>query len=347
MFASNPRNIALLDAFLITLIATLVFTVSGLVSSSIRFDLLLVFVPTVFISSYLIIKYSIDKFFFEKIKIIYRTIGKLKTKREIKTKKAKTDDVLDIVNQAVLQWSLEQKKEIDELKRMADYRREFLGNVSHELKTPIFNIQGYVLTLLDGGLQDDEINVKYLNNAKKSINRLIAIVEDLEEISKFESGELKLKKETFDLNDLIQDVIEYMELKARDNNVTIRLESSNNLSYSVLADKKRIRQVLINLIDNAIKYGGREKGKVTISVFDFHDYYLVEIKDNGDGIPEEYLFRVFERFFRTDAARSRQKGGTGLGLAIVKHIIEAHNQKISVRNNPGKGSTFAFSVKKD
>ena len=346
MFASNPRNIALIDAFLITLIAILVFAVSSLASTSLRLEVFLVFVPIVFLSSYLIIKYSIDKFFFEKIKIIYRTLGKLKTKRELRTKQSKSDDVLDIVNQAVLEWSEEQKKEIAELKRMADYRREFLGNVSHELKTPIFNIQGYVLTLLDGGLQDEKINVKYLKNAKKSINRLIAIVEDLEEISKFESGELKLKTEAFDLNDLTRDVVEYMEMKAKDNNVSISLDMSNNLSCPVKADKKRIRQVLINLIDNVIKYGDKEDGKVDISIFDFHDYYLVEIKDNGNGIPEEYLFRVFERFFRTESARSRQTGGTGLGLAIVKHIIEAHNQKISVRNNPDKGSTFAFSVQK-
>lgn len=346
MFASNPRNIALIDALFITLIASLLFAISTFISASFRLDFLIGFFVVIFVLSYLIIKYSIDKFFFEKIKIIYHTIGKLKTTREIKTKTAKSDDVLDIVNQAVLHWSEEQKKEIAELKKMADYRREFLGNVSHELKTPIFNIQGYVLTLLDGGLRDDEINVKYLKNAKKSVNRLIAIVEDLEEISKFESGELKLKKETFDLNELTQDVIEYMDMKASDNGVSIRLKNPINQTFSVKADKKRIRQVLINLIDNAIKYGGRENGKVTISIFDFHDYYLVEIKDNGEGIPEEYLFRVFERFFRTDAARSRQKGGTGLGLAIVKHIIEAHHQKISVRNNPGPGSTFAFSVEK-
>jgi len=348
MLVSNPRNIALLNAFFITLISTAIFALLGLIYNFLEYHLFLVFIPLVFIFSFLIIKYSIDKFFFEKIKIIYQTIGKLKTKKEIKTKKTKTDDVLDIVNQAVLEWSEEQKKEIAELKRMAAYRREFLGNISHELKTPIFNIQGYILTLLDGGLHDDEINLKYLKNTKKSVNRLIAIVEDLEEISKFESGELKLKKEVFDLNELTRDVVEYMEMKARDNQVKIKFETPSGAVYSAIADKKRIRQVLINLIDNAIKYGGKKDGLVTISIFDFHNYYLTEIGDNGDGIPEEYLFRVFERFFRTDAARSRQKGGTGLGLAIVKHIIEAHNEKISVRNNPGKikGSTFSFTVKK-
>jgi two-component system phosphate regulon sensor histidine kinase PhoR len=229
---------------------------------------------------------------------------------------------------------------------MATYRREFIGNVSHELKTPIFNIQGYVLTLLDGGLKDDEINVKFLKRAKKSVNRLIAIVEDLEEISKFEAGELKLKIETFDLNELTQDVMDYLEMKAGEYKVNLHLETSVSQSYNVEADKKRIRQVLINLIDNAIKYGDQENGFVNISIYDFHDYYLTEITDNGMGIPEEFLFRVFERFYRTDAARARQKGGSGLGLAIVKHIIEAHNQKISVRNNPDKGSTFSFSLKK-
>ena len=346
MPTSNPRNIALIDALLITLISTSVFIVIELIFHSFIFQSLFIFIPVIYLTTYGIIKYSIDKFIFEKIKIIYKTIGKLKTKHDTGPKKKVKDDVLDIVNQAVLEWSKEQKKEIAELKRTAAYRREFIGNVSHELKTPIFNIQGYVLTLLDGGLQDDEVNIKFLKRTKKSVNRLISIVEDLEEISKFESGELKLAKETFDLNELIRDVIEYMEMKAAENNVSIRLDTSAFPTYSVLADKKRVRQVLINLIDNAIKYSDKEKGEVSISIFDFHNYYLTEVTDNGTGIPEEFLFRVFERFFRTDQARSRQKGGSGLGLAIVKHIIEAHNQKISVRNNPDSGSTFSFTVQK-
>jgi len=300
MPTSNPRNIALIDALLITLISTSVFIVIELIFHSFIFQSLFIFIPVIYLTTYGIIKYSIDKFIFEKIKIIYKTIGKLKTKHDTGPKKKVKDDVLDIVNQAVLEWSKEQKKEIAELKRTAAYRREFIGNVSHELKTPIFNIQGYVLTLLDGGLQDDEVNIKFLKRTKKSVNRLISIVEDLEEISKFESGELKLAKETFDLNELIRDVIEYMEMKAAENNVSIRLDTSAFPTYSVLADKKRVRQVLINLIDNAIKYSDKEKGEVSISIFDFHNYYLTEVTDNGTGIPEEFLFRVFERFFRTD-----------------------------------------------
>jgi two-component system phosphate regulon sensor histidine kinase PhoR len=346
MIASSPRNIALTNAFFISLIATVAIGFISLMSGTFEYTLLLVFFLVVFISAFVIIKYSIDKFIFEKLKIIYQTIGKLKTKSEIKSKQQESGDVLDIVNQAVLEWSEEQKKEIAELKRMAHYRREFLGNVSHELKTPIYNIQGYILTLLDGGLKDDEVNIKFLKRAKKSVNRMIAIVDDLEEISRFESGNLQLKKEIFDIDELIRDVVEYMELKAKENNAAIRVSLLSNQNYAVKADIKRTRQVLINLVDNAIKYGNQDDGKVVISVYDFHDYFLVEISDNGIGIPEEYLFRVFERFFRTDQARSRQKGGSGLGLAIVKHIIEAHNQKISVRNNPDGGSTFSFSVDK-
>jgi two-component system phosphate regulon sensor histidine kinase PhoR len=346
MVRINPRNIALIDALLITAISSAVFFFYLLLFRELVPEPFLVMAPVLFIASFIIIRFSINKFIYEKIRIIYQTIGKLKTRQDIRKKQSQGDDVIEIVNQAVLDWSKEQKEEIDELKRMAVYRREFLGNVSHELKTPIFNIQGYILTLLDGGLQDEEINVKFLKRTKKSVNRLIAIVEDLEEISKFQSGELKLKTEAFDLNELIKDVSDYMEMKATENNTTILCDFPSGRNYTVLADKKRIRQILINLIDNAIKYGGEKNGQVRISVYDFHDYYLTEVSDDGIGIPEEYLFRVFERFFRTDKARAIRKSGSGLGLAIVKHIIEAHNQKITVRNNPDRGSTFSFSLAK-
>lgn len=347
MSTSKPESIAIINALVITAIASIIYVLFIFLFFSPNFFTLILFIPLIFISSYLVIKYSINKFIYSKIKIIYRTIGKYKTKPTSGLlPKISDEDVLEIVNQAVLEWSKEQKKEVAELREMAEYRREFIGNVSHELKTPIFNIQGYILTLLDGGLKDDEINMKFLQRTKKSVNRMIAIVEDLEEISKFESGELKLNTIAFDLNELIRDVIDYMEMKAAKYNATIELVTPANHYYPVVADNKRVRQVLINLIDNAIKYGDTENGKVEISVYDFHDYYLTEISDNGMGIPEEFLFRVFERFFRTDQARLRKKGGSGLGLAIVRHIIEAHNQKISVRNNPDKGSTFSFSLKK-
>ncbi len=269
---------------------------------------------------------------------------KLNKKQELK-KKSKSDDVLDIVNQVVLEWGKEKKQEIEELKRMAVYRREFLGNVSHELKTPIFNIQGYILSLLDGGVEDPDINKKFLEKAEKSVNRMIAIVEDLEEINKLESGELKIKKESFDLIELTKEVIDFMEMKADAFKSKIQLKSSFRTA-KIIADKRRIRQVLINLIDNAIKYGDIDHNLITISYYDFHDKYLVEVSDNGKGIPQEYLSRLFERFYRTEFSRSRDKGGSGLGLAIVKHIIEAHQQTISVRSKIGSGTTFSFTMKK-
>ena len=260
-------------------------------------------------------------------------------------KNKNSNDVLDLVNQVVLRWSEEKKQEINELKQMASYRREFLGNVSHELKTPVFNIQGYVDTLLEGGLEDKTINVKFLQKTQNSVNRMIALVEDLEEISKLESVNLELNVESFNLYELATEVIDFMEQKALLNKTKIIINPIASKSIKVLADIRRIRQVMINLIDNAIKYGKMDDPVVTISFYNFHDNYLIEIQDNGIGMPEENLVRVFERFYRTEESRSRDKGGMGLGLAIVKHIIEAHRQTISVRSNLGEGTTFSFTLK--
>lgn len=346
MINTSPKKIAVVNAVIITLI-TAVFDI--IIAVVYDFFQLLPFILTlvvVFVVSFVIINYSLEKFIYQKIKIIYKTIGQLKPgkKEEIK-QKSKSEDVLEIVNQVVLDWNEEKQKEIDELKQMAKYRREFVGNVSHELKTPIFNIQGYILTLLDGGIDDPEINTKFLKKAKKSVNRMIAIVEDLEEINKLESGELKLKKETFDLLELTREVVEFLEMKAEEFKAEITIRSPFRTA-KVLADKRRIRQVLVNLIDNAIKYGNQEHNLIKISFYDFHDNYLVEVSDNGIGIPEENLPRIFERFYRTDFSRSREKGGSGLGLAIVKHIIEAHQQTITVRSDYGKGTTFSFTLDK-
>lgn len=223
---------------------------------------------------------------------------------------------------------------------MAAYRREFLGNISHELKTPIFNIQGYILTLLDGGLEDPNINKDYLQRSEKSVNRLIAIVDDLEEISKLESGEVKLNEVNFDIAELAKDVADFLEMKARKNNSCVLVEKQGFKTVMVYADKKRLRQVFINLIENAIKYGDKEDNKIQVRFFDMDENILVEVKDNGPGIAEESLPRIFERFYRTDKGRSRDMGGTGLGLAIVKHIIEAHDQTISARSKLGREPPF-------
>jgi len=345
MIINSPKNIAILNALVITLISGITFVIFIISNSQVNIFSITISILIVFISSYTFINYSLNRFFNEKIKVIYKTIGQLNPKPDDDTVRKNKGDVLEIVNQVVLRWSKEKKKEIEELKEMAAYRREFLGNVSHELKTPIFNIQGYVHTLLEGGLHDDAINKKFLKKSVKSINRMIVLVEDLEEISRLESGELKLKEESFNLYALTREVIEFMEHKASKNNTVITIVTSLPKSLRAKADKKLIRQVLINLIDNAIKYGNQEDGRIRISFYNFHDNYLVEVRDNGIGIIEDNIKRVFERFYRTDLSRSRDKGGTGLGLAIVKHIIEAHRQTISVRSNVGEGTTFSFTLK--
>jgi two-component system, OmpR family, phosphate regulon sensor histidine kinase PhoR len=231
------------------------------------------------------------------------------------------------------------------LKKMETFRRDFLGNVSHELKTPIFNIQGYVLTLLDGGLEDKTINREYLLRTEKSIDRMITIVEDLETISKLESGAEKLKIIKFDLLQMTKDVMEFLEMKAKQKNIQISFAANYEKPVFVAADRQQINQVMINLIDNSLKYGN-ENGKTKISFFDMDENILVEITDDGIGIEKQDVPRIFERFYRTDKSRSREQGGSGLGLAIVKHIIEAHKQTINVRSAIGAGSTFAFTLKK-
>ncbi len=342
MLFNSPRNIAVINASIITVVSLIAIIVISVLEIPYSLITWLSFLIVVFLTALITINGSINKFINEKIRVIYKTIGKLQPRNDKKPND--NSDVLDIVNQVVLRWSEEKKKEIEELKQMATYRREFLGNVSHELKTPVFNIQGYVHTLLEGGLKDDSINIKFLKKSVKSVNRMIALVEDLEEITKLESANLKLNMEVFNLYELTKEVIDFMERKAIEHNTTIAINTSLSKIIKVKADKKRIRQVLINLIDNAIKYGNLEDARIKISIYNFHDNYLIEVQDNGIGIPEENIIRVFERFYRTEQSRSRDKGGTGLGLAIVKHIIEAHRQTISVRSNLGEGTTFSFTL---
>ena len=238
-----------------------------------------------------------------------------------------------------------QSIEIDRLKVMEKYRKEYLGNVSHELKTPIFNIQGYVLTLLDGGLEDAEINRKYLERAEKSINRLISIVEDLETISRHETGELKLEKEYFNIVQLVEEVFEAQEVRAKNRNIELTLGKKYKKPIIVSADKMRIFQVLTNLVTNSIYYG-ENGGKTHVFFSEEKGKILVEVNDNGIGIAPNDIPRIFERFYRVDKSRSREQGGTGLGLAIVKHIIEAHGETIQVKSKLKKGSSFIFSLPK-
>ncbi len=253
-----------------------------------------------------------------------------------------SSDILKKANINVAQWVLQKNAEIDRLKRMEKFRREFLSNVSHELKTPLFSIQGYISTLLDGGLNDVHINQKFLEKAEKNVNRMVTIIKDLETVSSIESGELELEFEKFDITVLIRDMFEMLEIKANSKNIKFFLLSQSK-NVMVYADRHRIADVLYNLLLNSISYG-KENGKTTVYVHDLDERILVEVADNGIGIEAEYIPRLFERFFRVDKNRSREEGGTGLGLAIVKHIIEAHQQSVYVKSTFGVGSSFSFTL---
>jgi len=235
------------------------------------------------------------------------------------------------------------EKEVAHFENLDSYRKEYLGNVSHELKTPVFNIQGYVDTLINGGLDDPSINMEYLKRAERSIDRLINIIDDLETITQLESGELHLDMDVFDMAALVKDIYATLEMNAAKRNIKLELARRYDKPVLVNADKFRIRQVLVNLITNSIKYG-RENGTTSISLSYLNDDVIVEVSDNGDGIDEKHLPRIFERFYRVDKGRSREQGGTGLGLAIVKHIIEAHHKSIKAESEQGKGTTFTFSL---
>ena len=305
----------------------LVFT-----TESIGIKLLIFFICVTLFSYFLIRKY-IQK----RIEILYRTIQNQK---------------LDITNsfdletseEDVKKWLSERSAEIEHLKDTEQFRRDFLGNVSHELKTPIFNIQGYVLTLLEGALEDKEINRKYLLRTEKSVERMISIVEDLESISHLETNVEKIKFEQFDVVATCSAVLDALEDKAKQNAISIIFDKEY-APILVQADEQKISQVLTNLLVNSIKYGN-QNGITKVRFFDMNDVVLVEVSDDGIGIQEPHLARLCERFYRVDDSRSREKGGTGLGLSIVKHIIESHKQTLNIRSTVGVGSTFSFTLKK-
>ena len=257
------------------------------------------------------------------------------------------DKHVENVSQELTSWADDNDKEISRLKETEKFRKQYLGNVAHELKTPIFNIQGYISTLLDGGLEDDMINRQYLERTEKSIDRLINIINDLDTISRLESDMNQMKQQEFDIAALAKDITDQSEIEAQKKGISLVVKGADSVPspFRVVADKHFIGQVLINLIINSIRYG-KNDGETVIRFRDMMDKILVEVEDNGLGIAKEDTQRIFERFYRTDKGRSREQGGTGLGLAIVKHIIEAHGERVTVRSELGKGSTFAFTLKK-
>ena len=291
-----------------------------------------------FLATIVLIYYIVKRFFHERIKVIYKNIYKFQS-----ASNALELDINKVEKQAE-DWADAKEEELNTYKRDENFRREFIGNVSHELKTPIFNIQGYVQTLIEGGLYDEKINMKYLERANKSVDRMINIVEDLELISALETQENLLDIRPFNLVELIKELFEAFEMKASQMNIKLELNNEAN-SEMAMGDRNKIQQVFLNLLSNSIKYG-KQGGKTKVQLFDMEESILIEVADNGIGIESASLNRIFERFYRADKNRSREIGGTGLGLAIVKHILEVHNQTISVRSTKDVGSTFSFILEK-
>ena len=300
-----------------------------------------------FASSFLVFYYLIEKYIYTKIKLIYKLIHNLKLGKDLKDALGEyvSSDPINDVEQEVKEWAGAKKKEIDLLKKQEQFRREFLSNVSHEFKTPLFAIQGYIETLQDCIVDDPDQAVIFLKKAENNVERLSYLINDLDAIAKLETGESPIHYQKFDFVLLAKEVMENLEDRAESKHIKLFFKDKYSAPTLVKADREKIRQVLINLIVNSVKYG-IEKGETAIKIFELHDQFLIEVTDNGIGIEEKHLSRLFERFYRIDTHRAREVGGTGLGLAIVKHILEAHEQTISVRSTPGIGTTFAFTLQK-
>jgi two-component system phosphate regulon sensor histidine kinase PhoR len=338
----KPTTVTLFLSFIIALstsIVNLFFEIDWLQAA-------ILFAVT-FIISYLLIYNSLQIFIYRKIKLIYKSIHNLKLGKDDKGVFGDhmSDNPVEDVEKEVADWAIAKRKEVENLKAMEKFRREFLANVSHELKTPLFTLQGYIHTLLDGAIDDPEVSRKFLEKSANSLERLCSLVDDLDEISMVEKGEISLVPDVFDINKLVKEVFDAIEIKAEKKKISLSIKKGCDKSFYVFADKERIRQVLTNLIDNSIKYG-KENGETVVGFYDMDENILTEVTDNGIGIEESNLPRLFERFYRVDKHRSREAGGTGLGLAIVKHLIEAHQGTLNVRSTPGIGTTFGFTLKK-
>jgi two-component system phosphate regulon sensor histidine kinase PhoR len=335
----SPRQLSAFTAFIISIPISLCILFFEPV-----WWVAIIFFVVIFSGSYALINFTMERFIYRKIKLIYKFIYQTKASKreEFYYKNILPQKSIDEVSQDVERWAEQRKKEIEVLRANEAFRKEFLQNLSHELKTPIFAIQGYIDTLLNGAMNNPEVSTKFLGSTSKNIQRLVNILNDLDEITRLESGEHILYKENFVIQDLIREVFDSLSLIAVQKAIKLGIKKGCESPLTVFADKEKIRMVLINLVDNALKYGKMD-GNITASAYITDGrHVLVEISDEGIGISEDHLPRVFERFYRTDAARSRKEGGSGLGLSICKHIIEAHGQSIHVRSKVDIGSTFGF-----
>lgn len=343
----SPKSVAIISASIITGIALLVMLGTLLIDVTwINVNAILIILPLIFLSSYFIFLLLIEQFIFSKIKLIYKTIHSLKAQKNEKVPIDLSRDYLRQVNRDVIDWANNKQEKIEALQVKEAFRREFIGNLSHELKTPIFSIQGYLLTLLDGGMEDERVNRNFLERANRGVDRMIALVEDLESIAQLEADNIQLNISTFDLTQLARETFESLEIRANDQKVKLKFNKKYEKPIRVKGDMNRIGQVLTNLVANAINYSNSDDAEVEIRFFDMDQHILTEIADNGVGIEASHLPRLFERFYRVEGSRSRHAGGSGLGLCICKSILDAHEENLNVRSTPGVGSTFSFTMKK-
>jgi two-component system phosphate regulon sensor histidine kinase PhoR len=334
---------AFITAAYITLTITAILTAFFFISGEISFWFILVFSIPCYVITFLIIQNRVEKFIYKRIKKIYDEVSLLE---DANFSEGHVTTDIKTLTKDVGRYARDKKLEIETLKIRENYRKEFIGNVSHELKTPLFTVQSYLLTLLDGALKDKSVSKKYLIRANKGVERLIYIVKDLDMISQLEVGGVQLVKEDFNIVKLVQHVFDQLEMRAEKKNITLSFDVDYTAPVMVYADRERILQVLTNLIDNSIKYG-KQFGTTEVSIeHNMKSKVIVRVTDNGEGIDQIHIPRIFERFYRVDKSGSRKVGGSGLGLSIVKHIVEAHNEKIYVESQSGVGSEFSFTLEK-
>ncbi len=344
MKIKKTYSYALWSALYLTLASVIISGISYfVVSKHLGIAAILISTIILFFISFFIIQYRAEHFIYRRLKKLYKEVSILDI-NDLNKASATTD--IDEISKSMQDFVEGKRLEIESLTERDSFRRDFLGNVAHELKTPLFTVQGYILTLMEGAIHDKQIRMKYLDRANKGVERLVAVIKDLDMIAKLENEGTKLNIEVFNILELIQNVFDLFEMKAKKRNITLSFDKVYEFPVFVKGDIEKIEQVLINLVVNSIKYG-KPNGKTFVGAEEYSDKkFIVKVTDDGEGIKKEHVSRLFERFYRVDQSRSREQGGSGLGLSIVKHIVEAHNENIFLKSTYGKGSEFSFTIEK-
>ena len=344
MKLKKTYSYALWSAVYLTLLSVSIAAISYFIFSKYSgVASILISITAIFTISFFIIQYRAERFIYRRLKKIYEDVSIL---NENDLKKESTTTDIEKLSKSMQRFVEGKRLEIESLTERDSFRRDFLGNLAHELKTPLFTVQGYILTLMEGAVNDKQIRMKYLDRANKGVERLVAVIKDLDLIAKLENDGMKLNIDVFNILELIQNVFDLLEMKAKKRNITLQFDQVYEFPVFVKGDIEKIEQVLINLIVNSIKYGN-PNGITMLGVESYNDTkFIVKVIDNGEGIQKEHISRLFERFYRVDQSRSREQGGSGLGLSIVKHIVEAHDENILLKSTYGEGSEFSFTLEK-